>query len=107
MGVDDAVGERVVDRLREDGAEAGHGDEVDLVAAEGVEHLVGVRDAVEVGAEGGALDQLGGHAGVLGDAERTARTVGEHHRDGQVAIEHGAQDGAAPRRQHRETAHAC
>ena len=43
VGVDDAIGEGVVDRLREDGAEAGHRDEVDLVTAEGVEHLVGVR----------------------------------------------------------------
>ena len=105
MGVDDAIGERVVDRLRQDGAEARHRDEVDLVAAERVEHLVGVGDAVEVGAEGRALDQLGGDAGLVGDAERAARAVGEHHRDGEVVVEHGAQDRAAPRRQHRQPTH--
>ncbi len=54
------------------------------VAGERVEHLVGVGDAVEVGTEARALDQLDRDAGVLGDAERPARPVGQDHGDGQV-----------------------
>ena len=104
--VDDPVGEGVVDRLLEDGAEAGHGDEVDVVAAEGVEHLVGVGDPVEVGTKSGAFDDLDRHAGGFGDAERAARSVGEDDRDREVVVEHRAQDRAAARRQHPEPPHA-
>ena len=43
------VGIGVVDRLLQDGAEAGHRDEIHLVAAKGVDHLVGVGDPVESG----------------------------------------------------------
>ena len=49
--VHDAVREGVVDRLLEDRAEPGHRDEIDLVALERVDDLVGVGDPVEVGPE--------------------------------------------------------
>ena len=52
MGVEDAAGEGVVDRVVEDGAEPGHGHEVDLGrrAARSVDR-VGVGVAVEVAPE--------------------------------------------------------
>ena len=68
---------------------------------------MGVGDAVEVGPERGALDELGRDAGLFGDPERPARTVGEHDRDREVVVEHGAQDGAAPRCQHRHPTHGA
>ena len=91
MRVDDAVGKGVVDRLLEDGAEAGHRDEIDVVAVEGVDHLVGVRDAVEVGPEARALDHLDRHAG---RARRSS--IAPHGRststtdDGEVGVQHAA-----------------
>ena len=46
------------------------------------------------------------HTGLVGDAEGAARTVGDHHRDGEVGVEHGAEDRAAPRCQHCDATHA-
>ena len=51
MRVRDPAAVGVVDRLLEDGHESGHGDEVDLVALQGVDQPLGVGQPVEVGAE--------------------------------------------------------
>ena len=66
----------------------GHRDEVDVETGEGVDHLVGVRDAVEVAPEARALDELDRDAGGFGDVDRTALAVDEDHDDGEVALEH-------------------
>ena len=99
MGVDDPVREGVVDRLLEDRAEAGHRDEVDLVAGQLVDHLVGVGDPVEVGAEAGAGHHHRRDAGGLGPAGGGARTVHDHHDDRQTGVQERLEDGSTPRRQ--------
>ena len=108
MGVDDPAGEGVVDRLGEDGAEAGHRHQVDVVAARARRRTSWVYATRSKSAP--KLVRSTSSAATPASsaiAERAARAVGEHDRDGQVGVEHGAQDGAAPRCQHRETAHAC
>ena len=81
MGVHDAVREAVVDRLVEDRAESGHGDEVHVVAIQRVDDLVGVGEAVEVGAEARALDDLDGYSGRFRALGGAARTVDDDHDD--------------------------
>ncbi len=78
--VDGPAAVRVDERLREDGAEAGDGDEVDVVALEDVDDVVRVGDPVETGAEVGALDELGRDAVLAGDVERAARPIGDDQR---------------------------
>ena len=105
MRVQDAVGIGIVDRLLQNGAEAGHGDEIDLVAGEGIDHLVGVGNPVEVGAVRAAGDDLHGHAPGFGDRSGPARAVDEHHRDREPGVEHGAQNGPAAAREHPDPPH--
>ena len=62
MRVEDATLVRVEHRLLEDRAEASHHDEVDVVRLEHIDHLVRVRETVEVLTEARSLDEHGGHA---------------------------------------------
>src|SRR6185295_1947864 len=101
--VDDRVRIRVVDGLVEHGAETGHGDEIDVVLLQDVDDLLRVRSAVEVGAEGGALDELGRDTRALRALERRARTIGDDHRDRQLGVDERLEDGATARRQDPET----
>ena len=84
MGVDGPTAVRVDERLREDGAEARDGDEVDVVALEGVDDVVGVGDPVEARAEFGAFDELGRDSVLACDVERAARPVGDDHTIGRL-----------------------
>ena len=63
---------------------------------------LGVRGAVEVGAEGRALDELGRDARALRALECGTRAIGDHHRDRQVGVDERLEDGAAARRQDPE-----
>ena len=93
-------GHRVDERLVEDRHEARHGNEADVVALQGIHHLVGVPEPIEARAEGGALDEHGRHSGVGCHLERPARTVGNRHDDGDVGREDRFEDRAAARRKH-------
>ena len=106
MGVEDPAREGAVDRLGHHRAEAGHGDQVDLVGHQGGRHGGGEALPVEVGAEaavGGPVDQLGGDAVLLGQPRaaqgRSERTDG----DREPAVEHGPQDRPGTRDEDRET----
>ena len=82
MRVRDPADVGVVDRMLEDGHESGHGDEVDLVALQGVDQPLGVGPPVEVGSERLALDELDRDPGALGDVDRSERPVDEDDSDG-------------------------
>jgi hypothetical protein len=79
--VHDAIRERVVDRLLEDGPEAGHRDHVDVVARERVDDVVGVGDAIEVLPEALAFDDLDSDVGCSRDLRGATRAVHEHDHD--------------------------
>ena len=96
VGVDRPAPERVDERLREDGPEAGDRDEIHVVALERGHDLLGVRDPVEGGTEVGALHQDRLDPGRLRDPERSAGPVGQDHGDGKPPVEHRPKDGATP-----------
>ena len=79
MGVDRPAAVGVDERLRQDRAEAGDGDEVDVVAVQHVDDVVRVGDPVEARAEVGALDELGRDAVRRGRC-RGRRTAGRRPR---------------------------
>ena len=97
MRVHGAPAVRVDERLRQDRAEPGDRDEVDVVALQHVDDVVRVRDAVEARAEVGALDELGR------DAVLRAMSSAPHGRSaitttiGRLAFEQGLEDGSAAR----------
>ena len=95
VGVDGAAAERVDEGLRQDRAEAGDRDEVDLVTLQCVDHFMGVRDPVEVGAERRTLDQLDRDPGARGDLHRAAWPVDDENRDRQPALCQRSQDRSA------------
>ena len=97
VGVQDAVGEAVVDRLGEHRPEAGHDDEVDPGLLEDVGDLRGVLGPVEVLAEAGPLDQLGRHAVGLGHLGGPGGPVDEDQLHGDAVVEDGLQQGPAAR----------
>ena len=98
-------GKGVVDRLLEDGAEAGHRDEVDVEPGERVDDLVGVGDAVEVAPEARALHHLDRDAGGAATSIAPHGAVDEDHDDGEVGAQERVQDRAAARRQHTDPPH--
>ncbi len=83
----------------------GHRDEVDLVTVEHVDHVVGVRDAVEVAPETRPLDHLHGDAGCPGDLDGTTFAVDHDDDDREVGGQEGVQDRAAARCQHPNPPH--
>ena len=89
MRVDRPAAVRVDERLRQDRAEPGDGDEVDVVALQRVDDVVRVGDPVEVGAEVGAFDEFGCDTVFAGDVEGAARAVGDHRNDRQLPSEQG------------------
>ena len=91
--VHDPVLVPVVDRLVEDGAEAGHRDQVHPVAVERVDDPVGVREPVEVGAVAVTGDGLDGNSSLLRTLDRSARTVDDDGHDGQVRVQQGLENG--------------
>ena len=76
------------------------------MALEGVDHLVRVREAVEVGSEAVTLDDLDGDSCSFGTLGRGARTVDHHDDGGEIGVEEGLEDGARPGCQDPDPHHA-
>ena len=102
VGVEDPPAERVEDGLVEDGAEAGHGHQVDLGLVQDVHDLLGVGHPIEIRAEVLPLDHPGVDAGPLGHLDGTTRAVDDDDDHGQGPVEHGLENGPAPRGQHTD-----
>ena len=97
VGVEDPAAELVVDRLLEDRHEAGHGDEVDVVALAARRPPGGCRRPGRSRAPKlRALDELDRDAGGRRPSGRAARPVDHHDLDGEPAVEHRLEDRPAP-----------
>ena len=95
MRVEDPAGERVVERLVDDGAEAGHRDEIHLGRPQGLcqGHRVGA--AVEVATEAAEVPPVDEHRVdvVAGrHLEAGTRAVREHERHRHAPLEHRVED---------------
>ena len=94
--VDGAPAVRVDERLREDGPETGDRDEVDVGALECVDHLVRVRNPIEVGTERGAFDDLDRDFELGRDLHRAARAIDDNRHHREPARRERTQDRATP-----------
>ena len=92
MRVHRAPAERVDERLRQNGPEPRDCYQIDVVAPEGIDDIVGVGLAIELGAEVPPLDELHGDTGLGRDVDRATPAVDDDHRDGQVAARERLED---------------
>ena len=106
VGVGDPAAVGVVDRLVEDRHEAGHRHQVDLVALQRVDDPLGVRTAVEVGAETTPARRprpARRRASARSTAPHGRSTTSD--RDGEARVEQGLENRPAPRSKHPEPPH--
>ncbi len=92
MGVEDATridGEHVAG---EDGAETGHGDDVDLMSFQRVDDPMGVGGPVEVGPEALPLHNLDRHTGGVSQLDGRTGTVDDDRIDVEAGLQDGGQD---------------
>ena len=76
------------------------------MAGERVDHLMGVRNPVEIGAVRGPGDDLDGYPAALRDVDGAAGPIDQHHCDRKLRVEHCAQNCPAPAGEHPDPPHA-